>query len=253
MANGSLALLQLSGSSLNVADHRTSCLPLKTLFPHLQHLHTQNGYRLNYDPFPGFDLLDEISQLPLLTLTYSTYHTRQPSHTASNFHTVSSLHIAIRSTLASAGIQIETLHWSSAPLELPRASESTATASSSAPEVKKKKDKAKGGRIFSRIFRKAEDPPKPVEKPISVASSSEPTSSSSTHIFREPEDHKTKYKPQLDFATITSLVSSSDIRFTPASDSATSTDNGYAEFWARTMMDREEAVNTKDLLNKANR
>ena len=74
IANGNLALFKLSPTSLNASSHGTTCLPLKTILPNLQHLHFMNGYRINYDPFAGLDLLDEISQLPLLSLTYSPFY-----------------------------------------------------------------------------------------------------------------------------------------------------------------------------------
>ena len=160
-----------------------------------------------------------------LFITYSA--PSRASRISQDFHPASSLDIALKSALSSAGIPIASAR---ATKEAPKAEPS-----SPAPEAKKtkeKKEKAKGGGFFSRLFGKSSEPAKPVEEPISAASTSEAPSAAQSFVYRKPENEKTVYKPQLDFDAISSLASAPGATFTQIVDSATSTDNGYAEFWA---------------------
>lgn len=168
-------------------------------------------------------------------LTYNT--PSRVSHIGQLFHPASSLDIAIKSTLTSASIPIEASR-PSAPTSSPASSR---TEEAPAPAEKKKKDKAKGGGFFSRLFGKSSEPAKPVEEPISAASTSERAAPGSSFVYIEPETEKTKHKPQLGFSAIASVATSPDAPFTQISDSATSTDNGYAEFWANETLRRQKA------------
>lgn len=70
-SNAMLSLYKLTSPLAITAQTSATPLPLKNMFPEMQHLHFLNGYHSVIHPFPGIELMSEVSQLPLVSLTYS--------------------------------------------------------------------------------------------------------------------------------------------------------------------------------------